>query len=206
MSKNELYPLVDKLDLLVEDFKKLAKSIMIGKSLDMDYFALATINRSISILQGFRTLYLDENVLAAVNLIRIQIDNLIRFNSFSIAKDEKYLDYVLSGQAINKFKDSDDKKFTDFYLVQETDKIFKIKEIYNKYCGFIHFGKEHLDYIKSNPNEENVKCRIEIGNLNSFSFQELDDFVKEMVFVSLKIYNMMDLWRKSRLTILKNLD
>lgn len=161
IKKEDLRKFVDEFKLLNDNFKDLARKIMVDKSINMDEFALSSINRAISIIEGFRTLYLDNNVLAAVHLIRIQIDNLIRYNSVSIAEDKTYLDYVLSGKPINKFKDLNKQKFSDYYLVSNTSESFsELFNMYNKYYGFIHFGKEHLNYIKSDPKLEGIKFSV----------------------------------------------
>ncbi|HEU0143475.1 MAG TPA: hypothetical protein VFQ47_01700, partial [Nitrososphaera sp.] len=103
MTENELFEAVDKLDLLSTDYLNLAKTIMKQDSqvMKVDFIALSFLNRSVSINQAFKTLINDNNIYAALHLIRIQIDSLIRYSSILIAKDENYIDYILDGKPIN---------------------------------------------------------------------------------------------------------
>ena len=91
MNENTFMGLVNKLDLLSTDYKNLAKSIMKQDSqvMKVDLIALSVLSRAISINSAFKTLIKDENTFASLHLVRIQIDNLIRYSSILIAEDEE---------------------------------------------------------------------------------------------------------------------
>ncbi|MBJ6118703.1 hypothetical protein JAO76_10895 [Pontibacter sp. BT310] len=197
MDKNELLEIVEKLELLSVDYNNLAKDIMKQDTqvMKIDLVALSVLNRAISINNAFRTLIKEDNTFSALHLIRIQIDNLIRYYSILIAEDENYLDYVLDGKPINRFKDLNGKLFSDKYLAEKFDERFKgMLDLYLKYCSHIHFGKEHLERIKSINESEEAKFRVEVGSFDNYSFDELKIFVIDMITVSINLYKIIQDW------------
>jgi len=197
MNENELLEVVEKLDLLSTDYKNLAKDIVEQDTqvMKVDLVALSVLNRAISINNAFKTLIKENNTFAALHLIRIQIDNIIRYNSILVAKNENYLDYVLDGKPINQFKDLDGKAFTDKYLAEKLDEIFKgMLNLYLKYCNHIHFGKEHLERIKSISENKKAQFRVEIGNFENYSFEERKTFVIDMITVSINLFEIIRDW------------
>src|SRR3954462_1531978 len=120
MNEKELFEVIDKLDLLSIDYGNLAKAIMKQDTqvMKVDLIALGVLNRAVSINNAFKTLVNENNTYAALHLIRIQMDSLIRYYSILIAKNEKYIDYVLDGRPVNQFTDLNNKQFSDSYLVK----------------------------------------------------------------------------------------
>ncbi|MBW1617131.1 hypothetical protein [Empedobacter falsenii] len=53
INKEELNDLVDKLYLLTEDYKNLAKEIFKYKAMKVDFIALSILNRAMSINEGW---------------------------------------------------------------------------------------------------------------------------------------------------------
>lgn len=194
---------VEKLNILSEDYKNLARQIMETKAMKVDFIALSILNRAISINEGFRTLFLENNIDAACHLIRIQLDSLIRYNSILIAKDKNIIDHILEGNSIRDFKDSVlNRRFTDNFLVEQLSlRIPEIKALYKKYCGLIHFSNEHLERIKTYPNVENVKFRIEIGNTENYTLEEKIELVTDMIIISLELYNIINDWAEAKNSI-----
>ncbi|HTO16777.1 MAG TPA: hypothetical protein VLZ83_13490 [Edaphocola sp.] len=206
MDENELSVVIDKFDLLSTDYKNLAKSIMKQDTqvMKVDLIALSVLNRAVSINNAFKTLVKENNTFAALHLVRIQMDNLIRYYSILIAKDKNYVDYVLDGKPINQFKDSNNKNFSDFYLVETLSKTYAdIKDLYEKYCGHIHFGKEHLERIKTISENKQAKFRVEIGNFESYSLKERETFVIDFITISMLLYNIIQDWTLSKYTFVK---
>lgn len=197
MDENELFGVVDQLDLLSIDYKNLAKSIMKQDTqfMKVDLIALSILNRAISINNAFKTLVKENNTFAALHLVRIQMDNLIRYYSILIAEDENYVDYVLDGKPINQFKDLNKKQFSDSDLVKTLSKTFAdIEDLYEKYCGHIHFGKEHLERIKTMSENKQAQFRVEIGNFESYSLEERETFVIDFITISMFLYKIIEDW------------
>lgn len=205
MDENELFDVIDRLDLLSIDYKNLAKSIMKQETqvMKVDLIALSVLNRAVSINNAFKTLIKESNTFAALHLTRIQMDNLIRYYSILIAEDESYIDYVLDGKPINQFKDLNKKQFSDSYLVKTLSKTFEgIMDLYEKYCGHIHFGKEHLDRIKTISENKQAEFRVEIGNFESYSLEQRKIFVMEFITISMFLYKIIEDWVLTKDTFL----
>ncbi len=197
MNEKDLFLIIDKLDLLSKDYENLAKNIMKNDTqvMKVDLIALSVLNRAISINNAFKTLIKENNTFAALHLIRIQMDNLIKYNSILIAEDDNYIDYVLQGERINSFKDLNNERFTDTYLVAMLSRTFEnISNLYKKYCGHIHFGKEHLERIKSISENKQAQFRIEIGNFENYSLEERKTFVTDFIIISRYLFQRIDGW------------
>jgi hypothetical protein len=197
MNRNDLNEIIDNLDLISSDYRNLASELMKpdSKVMKVDLIALSIINRAISINNAFRMLIKENNTFAALHFIRIQIDNLIRYHSILVAEDPNYVDYVLEGKPINQFKDLNGKSFKDKYLVTKMETEFKgITKLYEKYCNHIHYGKEHLERIKTISENENAKYRIEIGNFDRYTLEEQVVFITDMITVSLEIFEIINKW------------
>lgn len=202
MTEEELKKLVNNLDLLISDFKDLAKGIMKDDTqvMKVDLISLSIVNRAIALIKGFKSLVNDENTYSALHLIRIQVDNLIRYYSILVAEDENYIDYILDGNPINKFKDKNGKFFSDRYLVNEIEKKYKgIDNLYSTYCGHIHFGIEHIERIKTTSDNPNAKYRVTVGDFENYSQQEREELVIDMVSISVTIYTIINDWLETKI-------
>src|SRR4030042_4221936 len=74
----------------------------------MDFYALAVINRSISLIRGFSSLIKSRNYLSALHLVRPQMDNLIRFYAaFIVDEPHDFVKRVINGEKIKDLKDQD---------------------------------------------------------------------------------------------------
>jgi len=203
MNEKDLYILVEKLNLLSEDYKNLALQIAKNKAMKVDIIALSILNRAISINEGFKTLFLEDNIYAACHLIRIQLDSLIRYNSILIAKDKSIIDHILEGKSIRDFKDSILKtKFNDHFLVSQLSiRIPEIENLYQKYCGWIHYSNEHIERIKTNPEIKNVLFRLEIGNTDNYTLDEKIELFSDMLMISYHIYYTINDWSEAKKTL-----
>ena len=132
-------------------------------------------------------------------MTRIQIDNLIRYYFILIAEDEKYIDYVLAGDPINKFKDINKKVFRDQYLVERIENHFTgVAELYSKYCGHIHFGMEHIEKIKTPSANPNAKYTVTIGGFENYTQKEREESIIDMAAISTTIFTIINDWLKTK--------
>lgn len=88
-----------------------------------DLFFSAIVNRSTAFIRGFITLAKDDNYISAVPLIRMQVDNYLRFYAATLVSDmsDFYLQY-LKGTHIGQIKDAEGNKMNDTYLAIKLDK------------------------------------------------------------------------------------
>lgn len=204
MNQNDFNIIVDKLELLSQDYKNLAKKITENNSpaYKIDIIALSVVNRAISINDAFRVLVKADNIFASLHLVRIQIDTLVRYFSIIIAQDPNYIDYVLSGDPINKFKDLNKEVFTDKYLVKHLENHLKgITDLYTKYCNYIHYGREHIEKIKFPSKNPDAKFSIEVGNFNKYTLEEQKSIILDMITISIGIYDIINDWISTKNSI-----
>ncbi|MFH1904977.1 MAG: hypothetical protein ABIK53_05600 [bacterium] len=155
-----------------EEHLKIAEEMLRAKEgacFAMDLFAGAVLKRSMSIISGFVMLIKAKNYICAAPLVRLQLDNLLRFSAAYIVEDpDKLATDVLKGIPIERLKDKRNKKMRDGYLVEELKKKYSwIERVYKNASGYIHFSEKHMSHLlsKDKSKEKNVVL-ISIGAEN----------------------------------------
>ncbi|MET3127408.1 hypothetical protein ABID42_002523 [Arcicella rosea] len=164
----------------------------------MDIFICAIVNRAISLMNGFITLANNNNYISAVPLIRLQVDNCLRFYAATLVKDHddfflKYLDDT----HIRNIKDFKGNKMTDKYLVEKLNKeVFPgIYNLYVNTSGYIHFSKEH-SFLQTEINStENRKILTKIGQFDFFAIDQKVDFTYNMLKASEFLFTLTESWK-----------
>ncbi len=178
-----------KLELLKDYEKKhldLAHKMLMaykGAIYPVDLLALGVLKRSMALLIGFRGLIKSKNFICAAPLIRLQLDNCLRFYATHLVDDpHKFVLSVLSGIEIRKLKDRNGKKMTDRYLVEHLSQEFPwMKRVYKETSGFIHLSDKHILSIFRNP-QDNRKIEILISSTDEdiplkFYHEAIDAFM-----------------------------
>ncbi len=148
--------MVKRLAQLLDDLEKLndahleqGEAIMKAFGGDLyafDLLSFAVLNRSMSLTSGFVTLMRKDNFVAAAPLIRIQLDNFLRYAAGWLVSDlHEFAVKVLSGEHIGNIKTKEEKKMIDSFLVNEFSKEHKwIKSVYKNTSGYIHLSGKHM--------------------------------------------------------------
>jgi len=112
----------------------------------VDFFALPLLNRSVKLLDGFLLLMKDKNYLCAIPLIRLQLDNSLRFYATMLATSpQDVVDAFMNGNPFHKLKDRNGEKMTDSHLATELDKLFPgVKKLYSDTSGYVHLSDSHF--------------------------------------------------------------
>ena len=85
----------------------------------LDFLAVPVSNRALSLAAAYVTLANAGNYLTAVSLIRLQLDNALRFFATTLVADsDDFALHFLDGKAIRDYSDARGKKLTDNYLAQ----------------------------------------------------------------------------------------
>jgi hypothetical protein len=132
---------------------------------DYFFFMSSAINRAININRGFIALTKDDNYSCAIPLMRLMIDNCMRFWAISLVDDKhEYIRVWGSGEKIKSIKDRTGNKLTDKYLAKSFGLQYKgVDKTYNNACAFVHFSEQNL-YITAKPDkqrERGVNLRID---------------------------------------------
>jgi hypothetical protein len=168
---------------LLEDLEKLNNAhLEQGKTIEkafggavyaFDLLSFAVLKRSMSLTSGFITLMRKDNFVAAVPLIRIQLDNFLRYATGWLVSDpHEFAAKILSGEHIRNIKTKEGKRMTDRFLVDEFSKKYKwIKSVYENTSGYIHLSDKHM---LINITELDSKQRT-----TTFKISDKDDHIPE---------------------------
>lgn len=112
----------------------------------LDFFATATLNRSFNLLKGFRLLLESGNFESAVPLVRLQLDNALRFGASWLVDDpHDFAMRVLGGISIRDQKDGNGRRMTDAYLVESLSREYPwLPEVYKHACAHVHLSEKHF--------------------------------------------------------------
>lgn len=120
-----------------------------GRIFGVDLIAFAVLNRSISLIDGFTAMIRARNILCAGALLRLQIDNLIRFYACWLVKEpHRLLETFMEGKPLNRIRSEKGNSLTDAYLRSELTKDYPwLNSVYEATSGFIHLSKPHMHSI-----------------------------------------------------------
>lgn len=139
----------NKMDEIFEGYKSFLFNYLEGlKIIDYKRILITSIlNRSLALIEAYKTLLKSNNLMALNSLSRLQIDNCIFIYGISMLI-KSGLDIDALGVAIlNKNKKLSEykigkQKLYDTYIISELNKKYgmRIEEMYNFYCRFVHFS------------------------------------------------------------------
>jgi hypothetical protein len=174
-----------------------------SKLFALDFLALSVNNRAISLLNGYVALVKSKNYLTAVSLIRLQLDNALRFFASTLVENSNnFAMHFIDGKAIKNYEDINGKKLSDNYLAKKLDVHFKgTQKLYNDTCGYIHLSDKHFFPTVSKDKMENLKFRIQIGSSENFSIDDKIDFSKTMLEVSKLVLIVVEQWKHEKIKL-----
>jgi len=172
-----------------------------GKLYKMDLFASTVNNRAIALINGFVTLSESNNYISAVPLIRMQVDNALRFYAATLVADyNDFFDKYLSGMKIADIKDHRGKNLTDNYLAKELEKHFPgIYALYQNTSGYIHLSNEHAFINTALVSGKERTIGIRVGN--GYDFFDIDrkiDFAFNMQEASKIVLVVVEQWKHQK--------
>lgn len=124
----------------------LAKEMLTNAPLyPMDLLTTAVLNRSLSLTDGFVELIRGNNALAAIHLVRLHLDSLLRYSAAWLVEDpHAFAMEVFSGKSVKKIKDKTGSNMHDAYLVEQLAKEYDwISSVYAETCGYVHLSQKH---------------------------------------------------------------
>lgn len=170
---------IKNLRALTDEHQKMGAKIMCadsGKIFTLDLLAISVLNRSLCLLAGFCDLIEKKNFIAAAPLLRLQLDNLLRFHGAWLVKNpHTFSEEVLKGSHIRKLKDKDGNFMTDQYLVDKIAKEYPLmKNVYNNTSGYIHLSDKHIfNSLGQLKNDGTFHMKVSVS----------DNFIKESDYI-----------------------
>ena len=112
----------------------------------LDLLATAVMDRGLSLIYGFTSQIRVNNFTYAAPLVRMHLDNVLRFYAAYISDDcHEFTMKVFEGSHVRNLKDKDGKKMTDKYLVEKLSKEHSwVAEVYEKTSGYVHLSNTHI--------------------------------------------------------------
>lgn len=212
MDKQETFEkLIETLDKLDNEFIQSSMRVLKageGNMYTIDLLSSAVNNRALQLTKGFITLIKEDNFISAIPLIRLQLDNALRFFATTLVSNynEFFLHY-LDGKPIRDYKDAKGQKLTDNYLAKTLDIYFPgTLKLYNDTSGHIHLSDRHFFATIGNIKDESRIVEMAVGpSVNNFKEEDKIDFVRTMIEVSKLVIIVVEQWRHYKDAIRANL-
>ncbi|MBX7234500.1 MAG: hypothetical protein K1X65_08960 [Caldilineales bacterium] len=117
-----------------------------GQIEPIDVYAFMVLKRSLSLVFGFTTMLRARNFLCASPLIRLQIDNLLRFRAaFLVVNQSQFVVDVIQGKEVRQLKDRTGRKMIDAHLQDVLSSDYPwLRGVYKKTSGYVHLSEEHF--------------------------------------------------------------
>jgi len=160
-----------------------------GRVFPLDLLAAAVLNRSINLIPAFIQLIKSKNMIAAAPLLRLQLDNCIRFHgAWLVEEPHDFATAVMKGEHIGRLKDRNGKKMTDRYLLTCFKEEFPwITNVYEQTCGYIHLSNAHISNIFIGSSTEDDRVReFKIGTGDNFPDDSLHEEAVEAFIAATK--------------------
>ena len=199
--KGKLANLMDVISNLDQKFIDLSHATVAANDNNMyavDLLSIAVANRSIQLVNGFKTLVKANNYLCAIPLIRLQLDNAMLFFAINIVKNQSdFIAYILDGKQIKNYKDAKGMKLFDAYLAKALDVYFPgVLSVYQNTSSYIHLSDQHIFATKQLKTSILQPTKVEIGRaIDPFSIDLKINFAATMINVSELVLNVLNQWK-----------
>jgi len=128
-----------------------------SKLYPVDLLATGALKRSAGLCGGFQNMIEQRNFTCAASILRLQLDNALRFYAaFLVADPQAFASAVTDGTPVRKMKDKSGAVMTDAYLVAQLSKRYQwVAKVYETTCGYIHLSERHiLQAVESTTDED----------------------------------------------------
>lgn len=124
----------------------LAKEMITAADLyQMDLLTTAVLNRSLALIDGFVGLMRSNNALAALHLVRLHLDSLLRYSAAWLVDDPgAFAMQVFGGKQVRKIRDRTGTLMLDKYLVDKLSEEYAwVSSVYAQTSGYVHLSEKH---------------------------------------------------------------
>lgn len=167
----------------------------------LDLIAFSVFKRSMSLIAGFCLLIRQKNFICAAPLIRLQLDNALRFFATTLVKEpHKLAMEVIDGAHINKFTDEKTgKNLYDNYLVDKLNGLGPqfgwVSRLYSNSSGYIHLSEKHFFNLISFKENDTMKFSAIIGADDSLiTLEDRLEAVEAMIKTTMVVMFLLDSW------------
>jgi len=146
-----------------------------------DHVVIGVLNRTADLLDGILLLTDNWNFVAAVPLVRLLVDSLIRLMYLESRPDRDTLaKKVLAGTSFRELRDTDKAKLTDRRLVDLAARRYRwVSEVYAQTTDFVHLS-HRVCFQPFSPLDENDDCHMWVGGSGRTWPEDAIDALYEM--------------------------
>jgi hypothetical protein len=123
-----------------------------------DILAFTVLQRSLQLKKGFCLLLRGGGYICGAGILRMQLDNILRFNGVVTSGDPHGIaERIWNGERLYKIKDSDGKKLNDSRLVELlSGRNPDVTSLYELSSSYVHLSDQQIAhfYQVSKPNNE----------------------------------------------------
>jgi hypothetical protein len=132
----------------------------------IDYLAIPTLNRSLNLMYGFFDLLKARNFIAAAPLVRLQLDNVLRFSAAWYVDDPAdFAEKVIQGARVRDLQARDGQRMTDRYLLNKVAATHPwVTNVYEQTSGYIHLSDKHIYNAVRREGEGHHGFKIAVGD------------------------------------------
>lgn len=145
-----------------------------GSIFPCDALALTVLGRTFNLVHGFKVLITGYNYECAASLLRLSLDNILRFYGVTTCEDPHHIaNEVLNGVSLRKLKHSSGDPMTDAFLVKLLGAHNPwLVEAYEILSGFIHLSDRHFQHML-------LQSEVTEDGSRTFSVSDEDDYVPD---------------------------
>lgn len=168
-------------------------------TISIDFFCKAIIDSACNIEEGFGDLMEKENYLAAIPLIRMQLDNaIVAFAGLEAKNDFEFMLHFVQGKPINQIKNHNGEQMTNKVLIEGMDKVLKsingttVSSLYKKGCSYVHPSVSAFKASWFDASENTLKYKS-WKDVKPWEYSE-GDIVTDMLCANLFLMQILLKW------------
>lgn len=173
-----------------------------GLLFSCDVLALAVLERSQNLIKGFHLLLSNHCYTTGMGILRMQMDNALRFNGVIKTIDpNEVATQMYSGTPLSKIKDEHGELMKDNYLVRllSADTPW-IKQAYELLSGYIHLSDQHFHhFLNRSPKGEDGYRDLFIKDEDEFvPTEDKTKSIQAFAILTRAVLNLVDKWIAER--------
>lgn len=174
-----------------------------GELFPCDGLAMAVLDRSLNIAEGFLLLMPKHGYICAAALLRMQLDNILRFHGvLSTADPHSTADSLINGTSLRMLKDKTGAKMTDARLLKLLEPQNPwVRSIYEQASDYVHLSSAHVSHFlsRSSPGKDGRRI-FRIGNNDDhLTMEERRALIVSFTTVTRGVLSLIDSWNAHRM-------
>ena len=161
----------------------------------------AALQRSTHLIDGFIALVEARNAFAAMPLIRLQLDSVLRIIACDLAREpQKVLIALLQGKELRRLKAREEgRQLNDAYLRSKLAEVFPwVDEVYELTSGYVHLSRPHMVYPVQSLSDEGTLSLLLRRDSRYWEDDQLVRAVRVFGEVTVTLFKVITAWRERK--------